>query len=590
LSRQAGKALEAIADADCGWFHQVKPDEFQMIPGSPIAYWVSDTLRHVFFSSPSVSDVADPRQGLATGKNDEFLRLWNEVDLANVSFDCLSHDDSVTRSERWYPCQKGGPFRRWYGNHQYLVNWQHDGRDLIAFKPNAVIRNAAYYFREGATWSSLSSSTLSMRYHPPGFIFESKGSVCFPHPGSSLDYLIALSNSVVVDACLRALSPTLDYHEGPFGRIPFVITEMSTIEKAATSAIDAAKADWDAYERSWDFQSLPVLTAAIEPTPTLEASYTAWIAQNRDTIAEMKHLEEENNRLFIDAYGLQAELTPEVPIEQITLTVNPAYRYGSNLTEEEQWTRFRQDTMEELVSYAIGCMMGRYSLDAPGLIYAHSGNEGFDPSRYTTFVADDDGIVPITDTDWFDDDAVDRLVEFISVAWDVAHLEGNLTFLADNLGRKKTESSREAIRRYLCDKFFTDHLQTYKKRPIYWLFSSGKQQAFQCLVYLHRYNQGTLARMRTQYVIPLQGLIAGRIEQLAEDIAAAGSTAHRKRLEKERDKLIKQRAELQQFDEKLRHYADQRVDLDLDDGVKVNYGKFGDLLAEVKAVTGTKMD
>ena len=272
------------------------------------------------------------------------------------------------------------------------------------------------------------------------------------------------------------------------------------------------KPDWDAYERSWDFQSLPILTASSDPTPTLESSYTAWITQNRDTIAEMKRLEEENNRLFIDAYGLADELTPDVPIEQITLTVNPAYRYGGKLTEEEQWTRFRQDTMEELVSYAIGCMMGRYSLDEPGLIYAHSGNEGFDPSRYPTFPADDDGIVPLTDTEWFDDDAAHRLIEFISVAWDESHLEDNLTFLADNLSPKKNESSRETLRRYLCDSFFKDHLQTYKKRPIYWLFSSGKQKAFQCLVYLHRYNEGTLSRMRSEYVIPLQGKMAARLE------------------------------------------------------------------------------
>ena len=348
------------------------------------------------------------------------------------------------------------------------------------------------------------------------------------------------------------------------------------------------RADWDAYERSWDFQSLPLLTASSDPTPTLESSYTAWITQNRDTIAEMKRLEEENNRLFIDAYGLADELTPDVPIEQITLTVNPAYRYGGKLTEEEQWTRFRQDTMEELVSYAIGCMMGRYSLDAPGLIYAHSGNEGFDPSRYPTFPADDDGIVPLTDTEWFDDDAAHRLIEFISVAWDEAHLEDNLTFLADNLSPKKNESSRETLRRYLCDSFFKDHLQTYKKRPIYWLFSSGKQKAFQCLVYLHRYNEGTLARMRSEYVIPLQGKMAARLEKLQGDIQAATSTAQRKRLEKERAKLEKQQVELLAFDEKLRHYADRRITLDLDDGVKVNYGKFGDLLAEVKAVHGKK--
>ena len=302
----------------------------------------------------------------------------------------------------------------------------------------------------------------------------------------------------------------------------------------------------------------------------------------------MKRLEEENNRLFIDAYGLADELTPDVPIEQITLTVNPAYRYGGKLTEEEQWTRFRQDTMEELVSYAVGCMMGRYSLDAPGLIYAHSGNEGFDPSRYTTFPADDDGIIPLTDTEWFDDDAANRLVKFISVAWDLAHLEDNLSFLADNLSPKKGESSRETLRRYLSDSFFKDHLQTYKNRPIYWLFSSGKQKAFQCLVYLHRYNAGTLARMRMEYVVPLQSKMAARIDQLDGDIASASSTANRNKLQKEKDKLIKQREELSRFDEKLRHYADQRISLDLDDGVKVNYGKFDGLLAEVKAVTGNK--
>ena len=302
--------------------------------------------------------------------------------------------------------------------------------------------------------------------------------------------------------------------------------------------------------------------------------------------------EEENNRLFIDA--LRPDPTnslPTCPSSTITLTVNPAYRYGGKLTEEEQWTRFRQDTMAELVSYAIGCMMGRYSLDAPGLIYASQRQARTStPATYTTFPADSDGIIPLTDGEWFDDDAAHRLIEFISVAWDAAHLEDNLAFLAGNLSPKKNESSRETLRRYLCDSFFKDHLQTYKKRPIYWLFSSGKQKAFQCLVYLHRYNEGTLARMRTEYVIPLQGMMASRVRRLEDDIDAAVSTAHRKRLEKERATLVKQQSELQTFDEKLRHYADQRIGLDLDDGVKVNYGKFGDLLAEVRSVTGTKAD
>jgi len=567
---------------------EIAVDEFNKIPCSPIAYWVSGTLRDVFFNSPSVSDVADPRQGLATGKNDKFLRFWYEVDQNNTSFDCSSHENSLNRPERWYPCQKGGPYRRWYGNHDYLVNWQYDGRALLDFKPSAVIRNPDYYFKEGATWSSLSSSSLSMRYNPEGFIFESKGSVCFPHAKTSLGYLIALSNSVVVNACLKALSPTLDYHEGPFGRIPFVIAQQQVVENASARAISLARSDWDTYERSWDFQSLPILTASLEQAPTLEFSYKTWITQNRKTIAEMRRLEEENNRIFIDAYGLQDEITPDVLIEQITLTVNPAYRYGRKLTEEEQWTRFRQDTLAELVSYAVGCMMGRYSLDEPGLIYAHSGNLGFEPSRYTTFPADDDGIIPLTDTGWFEDDACNRLVEFISVAWDESSLEDNLAFLADNLKPRKNEASRDTLRRYLCNTFFKDHLQTYKKRPLYWLFTSGKKKAFQCLVYLHRYNEGTLSRMRSEYVIPLQGKMAARIENLQGDIKVATSTAHRKRLEKERDKLGAQQVELLAFDEKLRHYADRRIALDLDDGVKANYGKFGDLLAEVKKVHGKK--
>ena len=410
----------------------------------------------------------------------------------------------------------------------------------------------------------------------------------FPQRLGFLWSCLALMNAVVVRSVLETLAPTLDFNVGYVKKIPAKLD--SSLSGTATRLVTIGIADWNAYERSWDFESLPILTASSDPAPTLKSSYTAWITQNRETIAEMKRLEEENNRLFIDAYGLQDELIPGVPIEQITLTVNPAYRYGGNLTEEEQWTRFRQDTMAELVSYAIGCMIGRYSLDAPGLIYAHSGNAGFDPSNYTTFPADSDGIIPLTDGEWFDDDAAHRLIEFISVAWDAAHLEDNLAFLAGNLSPKKNESSRETLRRYLCDSFFKDHLQTYKKRPIYWLFSSGKQKAFQCLVYLHRYNEGTLARMRTEYVIPLQGMMASRVRRLEDDIDAAVSTAHRKRLEKERATLVKQQSELREFDEKLRHYADQRIGLDLDDGVKVNYGKFGDLLAEVRSVTGTKAD
>ena len=578
---------------------RVAQDEFKKIPGSPVAYWVSERVREVFEEGTLLGKLVDVRQGLHTADNDQFLRRWHEVDQGKCSYDSKSRDAAAQSGKKWFPYNKGGEFRKWYGNQEYLVNWENDGHAIRAFgtenggRARSRAQNTEFYFLPSVTWSFVSSSYFGVRYSDAGAVFDVGGSSAFPSERDHL-WVTGFLCSKQVYEFMRVMNPTLNFQVGNVAALPVlsdpVHNHQSAIEKVGKLLILHTRTDWNAYERSWNFESLPILMASSDTTSTLESSYIAWITQNRETIAEMKLLEEENNRLFIDAYGLQDELTPDVPIEEITLTVNTTCSYGGNLTEEDQWTRFRQDTMAKLVSYAIGCMMGRYSLDAPGLIYAHSGGKGFDPSRYITFPADPDGIVPLTDSDWFEDDAAHRLIEFISVAWDATHLEDNLAFLASNLSPRNNESSRETLRRYLYDRFFKDHLQTYKKRPIYWLFSSGKQKAFQCLVYLHRYNEGTLARMRTEYVIPLQGMMASRVRQLDEDIAAAASTAHRKRLEKERAALVKQKPELLEFDEKLRHYADQRIGLDLDDGVKVNYGKFGDLLAEVKPVTGAKAD
>ena len=592
---QAPKTLEAIRNRDCGWFFETAQDEFRKIPGSPLAYWVSKALREIFYSVPNLGTVAETKQGLATTNNALFLRHWHEVDMDKTGFGFTNTKGAASSGKKWFPLNKGGGLRRWFGNNEFFINFENDGKTICDYidntpgvnvKSNGRVINRDRYFKEGLTWSSLSSGGFSMRHCSGGFIFETKGAMCFPRKPSDLQEVLALFNSNLVNHFLSCLSPTLDYHEGPLKLVPTKLDGRAEVIRNAIRAVDVAKRDWDSLETSWDFQFLPLLAISPKPASTLESGYTAWITQNRETIAEMKRLEEENNRLFIDAYGLADELTPEVPTEQITLTINPAYRYGGNLTEEEQWKRFREDTMGELVSYAIGCMMGRYSLDEPGLIYAHSGNEGFDASQYVTFPADDDGIVPLTSMEWFDDDAANRLEEFIGVAWDSAHLEQNLSFLAENLSPKRGEGSRDTIRRYLSDKFFKDHLQTYKKRPIYWLFSSGKQKAFQCLVYLHRYNEGTLARMRTEYVIPLTAKLSAYVDKLEKDKEASDSTAEIKKLEKQIAQLHRQQAELGRFDEQLRHYADQRITLDLDDGVKVNYGKFGDLLAEVKAVTG----
>jgi type II restriction/modification system DNA methylase subunit YeeA len=581
---QAPKALEAIRNRQCGWFFENAQDEFKKIPGSPIAFHATSSLVDLFLL-PSIDSVSQLREGIHTGKNEAFLRGWHEVNLQRFSTECRNEADIDNGGTRWVPYNKGGAWRKWFGNNELVIAFDAASRRSMSELSGHVRPSQSLYFKEGGTWSALTSGYLSLRYYPSGFLFDSKGQVAV---GGPFKAVIGLLNSNPMRKLAKIIIPTLDYKCGDVRKLPFLPVATETVSRT-NQAIEFARHDWDAYERSWDFQSLPILATTSDTIRALESSYTAWITQNRAIIAEMQRLEEENNRLFIDAYGLADELTPDVPIEQITLTVNPAYRYGIKKSAEERDIRFREDTLQELISYAIGCMMGRYSLDAPGLIYAHSGNEGFDPNRYIKFPADDDGIIPLTDTEWYADDAANRLVEFISVAWDATYLEATLDFLAANLSPKKGEGSRDTLRRYLCDSFYKDHMQTYKKRPIYWLFSSGKQKAFQCLVYLHRYNEGTLARMRTEYVIPLTAKLSSHIDKLDNDKLASSSAAEIKKLEKEIKRLQKQQTELTEFDEKLKHLADQRITLDLDDGVKVNYGKFGDLLVDVKAIHGEKV-
>lgn len=586
---QAPKTLEAIQNRNCGWFFEASQDEFKKIPGSAIGYWMNAKLRNTFVKYSKFSEYFFSDGLTKTGNNENYIRFHWEVCR---EFSC--------NEEKYRICVKGGDARSYFGNIHNLVNWSLEARQH--YKKDLVARITPEYLWQssGISWTKISSKGATFRWFGDGMIAETGGPAIFLKPSIPKEALwqgLGFLCSKVCWQILTIMNPTLNVQTNDVLNLPLSVDNTQKTSTITQALVEITKSDWNFYETSWDFQTFPLLDY---PALTIETSYQQWIAKNRETIAEMKRLEEENNRLFIEAYGLQDELTPDVPIQQITLTVNPAYRYSKALNDDE-WsvangfsedleTRFCQDTSKELISYALGCMMGRYSLDKPGLIYAHSENKDFDPSQYTAFPADEDGIIPLTDSEWFTDDAVNRLVEFVATAWDKDHLETNLKFLAENLSSKKGETSRETLRRYLCDSFYKDHLQTYKKRPIYWLFSSGKQKAFQCLVYLHRYNQGTLSRMRTEYVIPLQGKLAARLETLQGDIQAADSTAHRKRLEKEQAKLQKQNSELLAFDEKLRYQADLRINLDLDDGVKVNYGKFGDLLAEVKAICGKKDD
>ena len=541
--------------------------EFEKIPGSPLAYWVSDSVRNIFVDNQALGEFFEARQGLATADNDRFLRLWSEIDQNNFNCACESRGDALESGVKWFPYNKGGAYRRWYGNMDYVINWAADGEELIAFKPRSVIRSPEFYFRPSVSWSKVTIGDISFRYNPSGFLFDVAGCSIFEAGSCSLMSVIAMLNSSVSRFVLSDISPSVNYEVGQISRTPFIFVSES--EEFAQKCIEIAKKDWDQSETSWGFDFHPLLGLG----DNLSGSWSKYELNCRLNIELMRELEEANNKLFINAYGLYGEVSPEVIEDRITLV-----------------RADREKDLPRLVSYVIGCMMGRYSLDQAGLAYASSGNIGFDSSLYTKFPADADGIIPISDESWFEDDAAERVREFVKVVWGDGTLLENMEWLADSLGRKSGESADEAIRRYLSTSFYKDHLQTYKKRPIYWLFSSGKQKAFECLVYLHRYNEGTLSRMRMEYVVPLQSRMQARLDKLADDINSATSSAQQKSLQKRKDKLTKQLEELRRFDEALRPYADQRITLDLDDGVKVNYGKFGDLLAEVKAITGGKED
>jgi hypothetical protein len=576
--QQGPRTLEAIQNRSCGWFYTAKPNNFKKVPGSPIAYWISDRSRSAFSDFGKVSDHSETRIGLITGENQKYIRFWHEVSIVNVGFG-LSREGAKQSGRRWFPQSKGGDFRRWYGNNETVVDWKDDGNELQTRLHSSGERVLAHnfnldkIFEPAITWTKISSGDFSVRLQPRGFLFNDASANAFVDEDEARLAILGFLGTKLPGEFLKALNPTLNFLPGNISSLPVPANLLQSQELVGTvnRLVDLAKSDWDAFETSWDFKSPPLVMFGIKQN--LKESWEKWQDSSSLKLSEMKTLEEENNRIFINAYGLQDELSPEVPESQITLARSD-----------------REKDSQRLISYTIGCMMGRYSLDEPGLIYAHSGNVGFEPGRYATFPADADGIVPVTDELWFADDACSRIREFLRAVWGPDTLEENMAWLAESLGTKATETPDETIRRYVADKFFKDHLQTYKKRPIYWLFSSGKQGAFQALVYLHRYHEGTLARMRAEYVVPLTGKMQSRIEMLEKDRVAASSTAARNKIAKQIESLKKKYAELLAYDEKLRHYADMRITLDLDDGVKVNYGKFGDLLAEVKAVTGGASD
>jgi type II restriction/modification system DNA methylase subunit YeeA len=564
-------------------FQSIEQNVFRDLPGSPLAYWLSVQAIRVFSIFELLEKFAEPKQGATTSDNARFLRYWYEVNSSKIFDSAYSLESAKISRKKWFPYNKGGGFRRWAGNKEFVINYENNGKDIKDFhdvlnltSPGGRLKNQDCYFLENISWSKISGDEFAVRYYPIGFIFDVAGSAIFHPNHSRLLLLCAALNSKVSKLILRALSPTVNFEAEHIRKIPVAITDIHksacNVTKNSDEAIGISSNDWDLFEESAGFSQYKLIKTNINQVLFAE-SWESWKIHCNSLRDRLKVIEEENNQIFINAYGFQNELTPEVPESQITLA-----------------RADREKDCQRLISYAIGCMMGRYSLDEPGLIYAHAGNIGFDANRYAKFPADADGIVPLTDELWFEDDAASRLREFLLAVWGADTLAENMAWLAESLGAKTSETPEETIRRYLADKFFKDHLQTYKKRPIYWLFSSGKQGAFQALVYLHRYNEGTLARLRAEYVVPLTGKIQSRIDMLQKDALAASSTAARNKLAKDVEKLKKKHVELLAYDEILRHHADMRITLDLDDGVKVNYGRFGNLLAEVKAVTGGKDD
>lgn len=573
---QPTKLLEAIQSPTSDWRFSVFSDEFKKIPGCPIAYKSSDRIREIFSTSIQLKEIAEPRTGLSTSDNNRFVRSWYEVNINRVGYGFQDKQSAHSSNLKWYPFNSGGAFRKWYGNNEQLICFDQSSYNLLKTLGNHC-PSEQFYFKPSITWSAISSSYFGVRRSDSGFIFSNAGSCAFPNE-ERMNLITGFLCSNLVAQLLNTLNPTLNILPGNISSLPILETEVEQIKSRVNGGVEEAvaiaRADWDSFETSWDFQGFSFVRDDLRGA-TLAESFANWERHCKVNIKRMQELETENNHLFIEAYSLQDELSPEVPEEQITLA------HADAATDTHR-----------LVSYVVGCMMGRYSLDEPGLIYANSDGADFDPSRYGTFAADADGIIPVTDLEWFDDDAASRLSEFVRRAWGDDTYRQNLAWIAAQLIARLGEMPVETIRRYFSAQFFKDHLQTYKKRPIYWLFSSGKQKAFECLVYLHRYNESTLSRMRNEYVTPLFGKFSARIEYMGGDtgdgglIGSAGSTAEKNRLRKQLEALKKKQAELVAFDDQLRHYADMRIKLDLDDGVKVNYGKFGNLLAEVRAVTG----
>ena len=564
MAVQKQKVLEAITDKDCGYFYEANIKEFNKIPNEPIAYFVSEIMFKIFEHSQSVATYGNTREGMATGSNDLFMRYWFEVEKNRMKTNCKTRDNAVQSSCKWFPYNKGGDFRKWYGNDEYVVNWYNDGFEIMNFKDEKTGRirshnyNLDYIFRQGISWTALSSGNFGCRYSSQGKLADSKGSMLYLKNDDLLMYFLGLLNSCVSKYVLGVTSQTLDFKPGRIAELPVVVAERDSVEPIVNHQVKLSKKDWDSFETSWDFEKHPLVSYS---TNKMSTAFALWSEECVERFNQLKANEEELNRIFIDIYGLQDELTPEVEDKEVTVR-------KADL----------QSDIKSLISYAVGCMFGRYSLDEDGLAYA--GGE-WDNSKYDTFIPDEDNCIPITDEEYFEDDIVGLLCAWLKKVYGEDTLEENLDFIANALGNKG-KTSREVIRNYFLTDFIKDHIKTYQKRPIYWLFDSGKQNGFKALVYMHRWNADTIGNVRVEYLHRIQRVYEKEIIRMQEIIDNSHDNKEISNATKRKEKLQKQIKETKDYDAKIAHLALSRIDIDLDDGVKVNYEK-------VQTADGKKM-
>jgi type II restriction/modification system DNA methylase subunit YeeA len=561
----------------------VSADEFQKIPGSPIAYWANQSIIEAFVKNPNFEHIAPTRKGMVTARNEFYVRFWYEVVLNKSGLDtCNSREEARKSHKKWFSYLKGGGYRKWYGNKLNIVNWENDGRELQTSRHPTEDRvwatnfNLEYIYKPNINWGAVTSSDFSARISHGGELFDAGGSACFPlHV--PFNAILGFLNSKITKLMLGALNPTLNFQAGNISVLPFNDSVskrflIDTIELLVMSH----KKDWDSYETSWDFSSLPLLDAEYRQA-TLADTYHILRAHWNEMTLEMQRLEEENNRIFIEAYGLEDELTPDVPLKEITLTCNPSYRYGDNKSDSELEELLLADTMKELISYAVGCMFGRYSLDKPGLILANQGETYEDYCRLvpgSSFPADEDNAIPVLDGDWFSDDIVMRFRKFLRVVFGEEKYEENLRFIEKALGKD--------LRQYFLKDFYNDHVRRYKKRPIYWMFSSP-DGSFNVLIYMHRYRPDTASIVLNEYLREYQVKLSSYMESLRRKEANPDlSKGEKVKALKELYKLRKTQDILATYErDVLFPLANQRIEIDLDDGVKVNYPKFGTALKKV---------